>query len=150
MPRRVAAPPVEEEEEVPRPSKRRPREEDDDYEDAPRRRRREKPGKVQAVGIMVLIGGIFALITGLTGLGVGVASCVGLLWPGIYYAITLGIMALIRGINLLGDRAYKQPPPSGIAVMMIINIINCDVINLALGIVTLVFLNDDEVKDYFR
>jgi predicted Zn finger-like uncharacterized protein len=152
-PRRVVAEPIEEYEEEPRPSKRRPRDDDhDDYDDEPRprRRRNEKPGKVQAIGIMVLIGGIFALITGITGLGFGVASCIGLLWPGIYYAVTLGIMALIRGINLLGDQAYKQQPPSGIAVMMIINIINCDVINLALGIVTLVFLNDDEVKDYFR
>lgn len=149
--RPASPPPVEEYEEEPRPSKRRPRE-DDDYDDVPvpRRRRDEKPSKVQAIGIMVLIGGILSLLYGLTGLGFGIASCIGLLWPGIYYAITLGVMALIRGINLLGDKAYRQPPPSGIAIMMIINVINCDFTNLVLGILTLVFLNDEEVKDYFR
>ncbi len=99
---------------------------------------------------MVLVGGIMALLYGLAGLGFGVASCVGLLWPGIYYSFVLGIMALIKGINLMGEKAHREAPPQGIAIMMIINVINCDVVTLALGIVVLVFLNDDEVKDYFR
>jgi hypothetical protein len=155
VPRRPAPPPPEEnyDEDVPRPSKRSSRrhEEDDDEDEMPRRRRRrEKPGKVQAIAIMVLIGGIFALITGVTGLIFGAFSCVGLLWPGTYYALVLGIMATIRGANLLGDKAYKQVPPQGIGIMMIINIINCDVINLTLGILVLVFLGDAEVKSYFR
>ncbi len=34
--------------------------------------------------------------------------------------------------------------------MMIINIINGDIVNLVLGIVALVFLGDEEVKDYFQ
>lgn len=153
-PRRVAAPPPKDDyDDEPRPSKRRRREDDydDDYEDAPRRRRhREKPGKVQAIAIMTLIGGILALLYGLSLLGFGVASCIGLLWPGTYYALVLGIMGVIRGSQLLGDKAYKESPPQGIAIMMIINVINCDLMNLTLGILVLVFLGDEEVKDYFR
>ncbi|HEY7312517.1 MAG TPA: MJ0042-type zinc finger domain-containing protein [Gemmataceae bacterium] len=157
--RRSAPPPPPEDDydDEPRPSKRRARDDDrdEDYDDEGSRRSRrvrrdEKPSKVQAIGIMVLIGGILALLYGLSLLGVGIASCVGLAWPGIYYAIVLGIMGLIKGIQLMGDKAYKESPPQGIAIMMIINIINCDVVNLALGIVILVFLGDEEVKDYFR
>jgi predicted Zn finger-like uncharacterized protein len=158
--RRSAPPPAPEDDygEEPRPSKRRARADryDDDYEDddAPRRsrrvRREEKPGKVQAIAIMTLIGGIISLLLGLSYLVTGVMTCIFLAWPGIYYALVLGIMGLIKGIQLMGDKAYKESPPQGIAIMMIINVINCDFINLALGIVVLVFLGDEEVKDYFR
>jgi hypothetical protein len=152
VPPHPAPPPREDyDEEIPSPSKRSLRHDlDDDYEEEPRRRRREKPGKVQAIAIMVLIGGIFALLTGVSLLMVGLFSCVGLLWPGTYYALVLGIMAIIRGANLLGDKAYKEDPPYGIGNMMIINIINCDAISLTLGILVLVFLGDEEVKRYFR
>jgi hypothetical protein len=59
-------------------------------------------------------------------------------------------MAIVKGSNLIGDYAYRLPPPQGIAIMMIINIINGDAVNLTLGILVLVFLSDPEVKAYFR
>ena len=34
--------------------------------------------------------------------------------------------------------------------MQIVNIISCDVANLAMGIVILVFLGDPEVKNYYQ
>lgn len=155
--RRPTAPPLEDDyDDEPRPSKRRARADDydDDYDEAPRRSRRsrgsEKPGKVQAIAIMMLVGGIMAcmwflivngLIFGLATLGL---CCI----PGIYNIVS-GIMAILKGVQLLGDRAHLQSPPSGIAIMMIINIINLDFINLILGILVLVFLADEEVKDFF-
>ncbi len=154
--RRPAAPPPEDDyEEEPRPSKRRPRSDDpdDDYDDAPRsrrRRRNEKPGKVQAIGIMVLIGGIIACLIFLSvSIWAGIATFGLCCIPGVY-SLVVGIMAIIKGAQLLGDKAYLQPPPSGIGIMMIINIINGDFINLVLGILVLVFLSDEEVKSYFR
>jgi predicted Zn finger-like uncharacterized protein len=138
----------EEDEEGPsRPSRRRD-DDDQDEDDRPRRRSRraEKPGKVQAIGIMVLIGGILALVVGLS----WAASCFGLLWPGTYYAFVVGIMAIIKGAQVLGEGARNMPPPKGIGIMMIINIVCLDVVNLALGIVVLVFCGDEEVKAYFR
>jgi hypothetical protein len=62
----------------------------------------------------------------------------------------MGIMAIVKGSQLLGERAAEQVPPSGIAVMQIINVVNCDWVNLTLGILNLVFLGDEEVKRYFR
>jgi hypothetical protein len=123
---------------------------DDDYDDRPRRRRRsrEKPGKVQAVGIMMLIGGILGIILFL-GLGAG-SGGVCCLWPGTYYSLIMGILAVVKGCQLLGEDAHLQAPPRAAAVMMIINILNLDVTNLAMGIVCLVFLNEPEVERYFR
>jgi predicted Zn finger-like uncharacterized protein len=145
---RRAAPPPEADYEEPRPSRRRPRDDyEDDYEDAPRRRRRdEKPGKVQAIAIMTLIGGIFAVLIAVA----WIATVIGLCWPGTYFALVAGIMAIIKGAQLMGEKAYRETPPSTAAILLIINIINGDVVNLALGIVILVFLGDREVKAYFR
>jgi hypothetical protein len=141
------------EEPLPRPARSRRRREDDSDEDSdhrPCRRRfsREKPGKVQAVGVMMLIGGILGIIFFL---GLGAASGgVCCIWPGTYYSLVMGIMAVIKGCQLLGEDAHLQAPPRATAVMMIINILNLDVTNLAMGIVCLVLLNEPEVERYFR
>lgn len=150
QPSRRSSPPPREDEvhEEPLPSRLAARYDDED-DDAPRRRYGgEKPGKVQAIAIMVLVGGILACVGGagwtlLSGFG----CC---LWPGLYYSIVMGIMAIVKGAELLGEKAHRAGPPKGIAVMMIINIINMDMVNLTLGILVLVFLADEEVKDYFR
>jgi predicted Zn finger-like uncharacterized protein len=136
----------------PRPASRRPRisDYDEDYDSLRPRRRPDKPTKVQAIAIMILVGGIIAcnkfffldIWLGISTLGL---CCV----PGTY-SLVLGIMAIIKGVQLLGDRDYLQPPPTGIGVMMIINIISLDVINLTLGILVLAFLGDPKVREYYR
>jgi len=106
----------------------------------------QKPGKVQGIAVMVLVGGILSLLV-----GVGFAvSCIMLAWPGTYYAFVLGIMAIVKGSQLLGKDDYLQSPPKAIAIMMIINIVNFDVTNLVLGILVLVFLSDPEVEQYYQ
>ncbi|OAI41045.1 hypothetical protein AYO40_03945 [Planctomycetaceae bacterium SCGC AG-212-D15] len=108
----------------------------------------ERPGKVQAIGIMTLIGGILAVLNFLFwSLGSGFACC---LWPGVYYSLVLGIMAIIKGSALIGSNAHLETPPQAIAIMQIINIINVDVPNCVMGILTLVFLNEAEVQAFFR
>ena len=109
-------------------------------------RPRPKPGKVLAVAIMTLAGGIVATLIGTA----YAASCFLLVWPGTYYSLVSGILNIVKGSQLLGERAYEQPPPQANAILQIVNIINGDVVNLVLGIITLVFLNEPEVKPYFR
>jgi hypothetical protein len=131
---------------------------DDDYaadeldDDRPRRRLRrstsDRPGKVQAIAIMTLIGGIYALVHGLGFVAGSFLWCC--LWPGTYYAIVMGILAIIKGSQLLGKDAALQAPPKGTAIMMIINIINLDIVNCTLGIIVLVFCSDSEVEGYFQ
>jgi hypothetical protein len=135
---------------------------DDDVRDRPsrrgkRRRSAQRPGKVQAIAIMTLVGGILATMGGLGvliyfGL-VGAMTLVGFLcclWPGPYYGLTIGILAIIKGSKLLGEDARSHAAPRGTAIMMIINIINFDMVNCVLGILILVFCTDPEVEDFFR
>jgi hypothetical protein len=117
---------------------------DNDY-DRPRRKRNEKPGQVQAVGIMMLVGGILGLITALSiSLGSGFICC---LWPGVYFEIVVGILMIIRGVNMMNQD--DQGPPRTLAIMQIIFICNGDIINCVLGIVSLVMLNDAKVQNYY-
>jgi hypothetical protein len=99
---------------------------------------------------MILVGGIIACLKFLAfdvwlGLATWGVCCI----PATY-SLVLGIMAIVKGSQLLGERGYRQPPPSGIAIMMIINIIALDLANLTMGIIVLVFLSDPEVKEYYR
>ena len=112
------------------------------------RRSDPRPGKVQAIAIMTLIGGIYAVLhfLGLSGGSSGICC----IWPGTYYALVVGILAIIKGSQLLGQDARLQPPPKGIAIMMIIDIINLDMICCTLGVIVLIFCSDPEVEDYLR
>lgn len=150
-PPRPTAPPQDDYEDEPTVSKRQRRRDDydEDYDDVPRprrRRRADKPGKVQAVAVMTLVGGILATLYA----GLFMLTIYGFCWPGTYYSLVMGIMAIVRGSQLLGERAHEQVVPTGIATMQIVNVINCDFANLTLGIVGLIFLGDEEVKSYFR
>ena len=105
-----------------------------------------KPGKLQAVAIMILVGGIWAILT-CFGIGLGTAG----LWIPWIYSLVLGIMAIMKSSQMLGS----NPAPAfasarTIAIMQIVNIINCDMVNLTLGIITLVFLSDPEVREHLR
>jgi predicted Zn finger-like uncharacterized protein len=152
-PPRQEAPPrprdhYEDEPPPPRRVRRDEWEDDRDDYDRPRRRGVEKPGKVQAIAIMTLVGGILAVLGGLgLTLAGGFICC---LWPGTYYGLVMGIMAIVKGSQLLGENAHRSAPPTTIAVMQIINVINGDFVNLTMGILTLVFLSESEVKRFFR
>ena len=105
-----------------------------------------KPGKLQAVAIMTLVGGILALLT-CFGMALG-TMFIYIPW---IYSLVLGVMAIMKGSQMVGS----NPAPAfasarTIAIMQIVNIINCDMVNLTLGIITLIFLNDPEVREHLR
>jgi hypothetical protein len=153
-----------------RPSRRGRRREGDDYEmdddrprvrrrdddygryedeyDRPRRKKNVKPGQVQAVAIMMLVGGILGLLTVL-GLGIAaIPTVVCCFWPGLYYEAVVAILFIIRGVNMLNPD--DQGPPRTLAILQIICICNGDVINCVLGIVSIIMLNDPTVEEYYR
>jgi predicted Zn finger-like uncharacterized protein len=151
-PRKEPPPPPRdryEDEPLPRPARRdEPDDWEDDRDDYDRPRRPPKPGKVQAISVMTLVGGILATLLGVGMTLGGFPVCC--LWPGTYFSLVMGIMAIVKGAELLGENAHRSRPPSGLAIMQIINVINGDFVNLTLGILTLVFLSEPEVKRYFR
>jgi|SRR5579884_1134342 len=105
----------------------------------------ERPGLVQAVALMTLMGGVWALVWAL---GLALWTCVGFIWPGTYYNLVSGVFCIVTGASLLGERR-AQRPPRVTAILQIVSIVDLDVVNLALGVATLVFLSDRRVRRYF-
>jgi len=150
---------------------------DDDYEDErPSRRGRrsrsgQRPGKSLAIAIMTLIGGIVAclealfaffyvMIWGVSTLGIGFLCC---LWPGPYYCATAGILAIIKGSQLLGQGHRAIPPPKGTGILLIVcavdvaqifafNIIGAGAALAVciVGILIVVFSGDPEVEQWHQ
>ena len=97
---------------------------------------------------MTLVGDILAILNFLAvGASSGFVCC---LWPGLYYGLVVGIMAIIKGAALISVNAANETPPKTIAIMQIVNIINFDIPNCVMGILTLVFLGDPEVVGFFK
>ena len=116
-----------------------------------------KPGKVQAIAIMTLVGGILAILASLAWaiyvIIFGMISfgllCVFIVFP--IYQLTAGIILTVRGARMLGKNpqaAYSSAKSS--AILQIICIICCDVFNLVMGIVSLVNQGDPQVRAYMR
>jgi predicted Zn finger-like uncharacterized protein len=110
-------------------------------------RPRGQPGKVQAIAFMLLLGGGFA-IAWVVG-WVILSACVCFAWPGTYYSIVFGIMAIIRGAELFG-RSARRHSPRTLLMMQVIAVVSLDPVNLTCGIVGMVFLNDPDVDRYFK
>ncbi|MES2641188.1 MAG: hypothetical protein V4850_16990 [Myxococcota bacterium] len=114
------------------------------------------PGKVQAIGVMHLIGGIFNLIGALTwtmfGLSWGLATFgLGLVFccP-VFVLIPVGILEIISGAKHLSSNHAGLQPPKSIAIVEICCILMCSTFSMIFGILTLVFLSDPEVKAYYE
>ncbi len=133
----------DEDERPARRRRRRSRRYDDEDDGEPRPRRSRRPGELAAIGGMLLGGGIVAL--GMSGV-VGLSTCC--LWPVSWLSLVWGILAIIRGSQMLG-RDDLQGPPRALLILQIVLILNGDVINCVLGIVGLVLLNNPAVRDYY-
>lgn len=109
-----------------------------------------KPGKVQAIAIMCLIDGILNILWGI-GLACGLAlSLYGIICSPVgLYPVVLGILEIIYASQLLADPPRAGRPAQYLAIMQICNILLGDVISVVIGILSLVFYGDYEVKDYF-
>lgn len=111
-----------------------------------------KPGKVQTISILVLIsgilnvfgGGLLALLIIIGTLGIGILCAPVLILP-----MILGVVEIVYGINLLSDPPKVKELSQPIAVLEICSILFANVFAVVVGIISLVFLNDDEVKSYF-
>lgn len=111
-----------------------------------------KPGKIQTISILVLIsgilnvfgGGLLALLIIIGTLGIGILCAPVLILP-----MILGVVEIVYGINLLSDPPKVKELSQPIAILEICSILFANVFAVVVGIISLVFLNDDEVKSYF-
>jgi hypothetical protein len=108
----------------------------------------EKPGKVQAIGIMTLINGILNVLAGISLTSAVVVGSLGIgliCLPVTILPTALGIFEIIGGTKLLGNPPRKFNVQT-IAIMEIIAILFGSVPSLVIGIINLVFYNEPEVK----
>jgi hypothetical protein len=112
----------------------------------------EKPALVQAIAVMTLVNGILNVMYGL---GVTLLIIVGTLGFGIICApltilpAILGIFEVLYAVKLLPDYPGPTKPNQTLAILEICAIIAGNVVSLVIGILNLVFLNDEKVKAYF-
>ena len=112
----------------------------------------QKPGMVQAIAIMTLINGVLNILYSLIitasivlgTLGIGLLCAPLTILPAV-----LGIFEIIYASKLLANPPTPVQPSQTIAILEIVCIVTGAVISLVVGILALVFYNDQEVKAYF-
>jgi hypothetical protein len=110
-----------------------------------------KPGQVTTISIMMLISGIINILGSLTMTGLIVLGTVGiglLCTPVLLLPLVLGIFEIIYASKLMSNPPKPVRNLRTIAILEIVDIIFMNIVALATGIITLVFLNDPEVKNY--
>lgn len=116
----------------------------------------QKPGQVQAIAIMTLISGIINILWSLGWTAVAIFSIV----PSVFISLLcvpltilpgiLGIFELIYAANLLTNPPKPVRPNQTIAILEIICVISGNPYPLVVGILALVFYQDESVKTYFE
>ena len=109
-----------------------------------------KPTKVQTMAILVLINGILNVLWGGILALFGVITIVGILCaPLLILPMILGVFELIYALNLLADPPKVKEPSQVLAILEIVNIIFLNIFSVVVGILSLIFISEAEVKDYF-
>ncbi|MBN2256911.1 MAG: hypothetical protein JW704_03700 [Anaerolineaceae bacterium] len=110
-----------------------------------------KPGKVQAISIMMLINGILNI---LAGLGITASIVLGTIGIGVICApftilpSILGIFEVIYAARLISNPPHPVKNLQTIAILEIAAIVYGNGLSLIVGILNLVFLSEPEVKSY--
>lgn len=109
----------------------------------------EKPSNVNAAGALLLAGGIVATLVSLA-FALGTLG----LWLPWIYGVIAGIYSIVKGAQLLNYQGPGSGPPPGVptaaSVMLIVNVLNCDMMSMTLGIVSLALLNDAQTRAYLE
>jgi len=111
---------------------------------------RESPGLVKTIAVMTLINGIINIFWGLIAT-VTVAASIFLicLAPFAILPTILGIFEIIYAAKLLTEPPQPVRPSQTIAILEILCVLTGNVFSMIVGILSLVFYNDPQVKGYF-
>lgn len=102
----------------------------------------QTPGKVTALGVMFLVGGIMSVLVSLS-VAMG-SMCLWVIW---IYELTVGILCIVHGANMLSNKT--TPPSRVLSILMIFCILDCNPVTMVLGILTLIFGGDPEVRSWY-
>lgn len=112
----------------------------------------EKPGYLQVVAVLTPISGISNIVYPLI---VGLVIVLGTFFVGAIYLpiiippIVLGIFEISYALDLMKDPVAVKEPNQVIAILEVVAILFGNVLSAIVGIVALVFYNDQSVKEYF-
>jgi hypothetical protein len=110
----------------------------------------EKPTLVKTIAILTLINGIVNIFWGLAATATVVSTLVLACLAGFAILPTiLGIFEIIYAARLLSEPMQPVRPSQTIAILEILCVLTLNVFSMIVGILSLVFLNDPQVKEYF-
>ncbi len=107
-----------------------------------------KPGLVMAIALMTLVNGVFNIIWGV-GMILNTAGFLLVCIPISPLPIILGGFEIAYAIKLLASPPQPVRPSQAIAILEIVAVLVGNVLSLVVGILALIFYNDQIVKDYF-
>ena len=110
----------------------------------------QKPTLVNVIAWTTLTSGIVNLVWGLAASGTALATIVGIICTPITILPTvLGVFEIIYAAKLLSNPPQAVQPSTTIAILEIVCLLAGNVFALVVGILSLVFYNDQIVRDYF-
>lgn len=110
----------------------------------------QKPTLINVIAWTTLASGIVNLVWGLAASGAALATLVGIICTPITILPTiLGVFEIIYAAKLLSNPPQAVQPSTTIAILEIVCVLAGNVFAMVVGILSLVFYNDQIVKDYF-
>jgi hypothetical protein len=110
----------------------------------------QKPNLVNVIAWMTLASGVVNIIWGLAASGMALATIVGIICtPITILPSILGIFEILYASKLLSNPPQPVRPNTTIAILEIVCVLTGNVFAMVVGILALVFYNDQVVKDYF-
>ena len=110
----------------------------------------DSPGLVKTIGVITLISGIVNIFWGLIATAIVVPTII-LACLAIFTILPtiLGIFEIIYALKLLNNPPQPIQPSTTIAILEILTVLTGNVFSMIAGILSLVFYNDPQVKEYF-
>ena len=110
----------------------------------------QKPGLFTAISVMTLTSGIINLFWGFVASATALSTIVGIVCLPITILPTiLGIFEIIYAAKLLSSQPQPVQASPSIAVFQILTFMVGNIFSMVVGILNLIFFNDQAVKEYF-
>ena len=110
----------------------------------------QKPGLFTAIAVMTLTSGIINLFWGFIASATALGTIVGVVCLPITILPTiLGVFEIIYAAKLLSAQPEPVQPSQSIAVFEILTFLIGNIFSMVVGILALIFYNDQSVKEYF-
>ena len=110
----------------------------------------QKPGLFTAIAVMTLTSGIINLFWGFIASATALGTIIGIVCLPITILPTiLGVFEIIYAAKLFSAQPQPVQPSPSIAVFEILTFLLGNIFSMVVGILTLIFYNDQSVKEYF-